>query len=242
MVHSKDRWSGPVSRRGITLTEVVIVVVIVGLLSALAVPKFTTSMGESQLEADSNRLFTDLQWAKTQAPSQSSDINRSGTRMFVVFDTARKSWSIYLDKNGDSTFTANQDSLVKRDSFAGTTRFGFASNFTRPSVSAPLGSGTAPQTGFGQASTVADNCLDGKIYPAPTPAANTWAWSGGGNLAGKITVCGGATGAMSNGVLYLTSTRSKTKAYAIVYNSLTNGAASLGLRRYLWNGTAWSKL
>lgn len=235
------RRPGPnTARQGVTLTEVIIVVVLIGLLSALVVPKLTTSMGESQLDADCNRLFSDLQWAKTQAPSQSSGMNRSGTRVYVLFDTLHRSWTIYRD-NGDSTFNATQDTVVKRDSLAGTSRFGFSSSFTKPAILAPLGTGTAPQTGFGQASTVADDCLDGKIYPAPVPVANTWAFAGTGNVAGKIVVCGGTTGDMSNGTLYITSTRSGAKAYAIVYNSLTSGAASHSLRRYAWNSTAWSR-
>lgn len=228
-------------RRGVTLTEVLIVVVIVGLLSALVAPKFTTSMAESQLEADCNRLASDLQWAKTQAPNQSTGMNRSGIRIYVLFDTLHRSWTIYRD-NGDSTFNASQDSVIKRDSLALTSRFGFGSSFSRPSVSAPLGTGSAPQSGFGQASAVSDNCIDGKIYPAPSPAANTWAYSGGGSIAGKIVVCGGAIGAMSNGALYLTTSRSNNKAYAIVYNSLTSGVSSYSLRRFFWNGSAWSRL
>lgn len=236
------RLGGGGGRRGITLTEILSVVVIIGLLSALAIPKITTSMGESQLEADSNRLFTDLLWAKTQAPSQSSGMTRSGTRIFVVFDTLHRSWSIYRD-NGDSTFNSTQDGPpIKIDSLSSTSRFGFQSTFARPAIAAPLGTGTAPQTGFGQASTVNDDCVDGKIYPAPVPTANTWAYTGTGAVAGKIVVCGGATGDMSNGALYITSKRSTTKAYAIVFNSLTNGAASYSLRRYFWNGSVWSKL
>ncbi|MBK8801030.1 MAG: prepilin-type N-terminal cleavage/methylation domain-containing protein [Fibrobacteres bacterium] len=235
------RRPGPnTARQGVTLTEVIIVVVLIGLMSALVVPKLTTSMSESQLDADCNRLFSDLQWAKTQAPSQSTGMNRSGTRIFVLFDTLHSSWTIYRD-NGDSTFQSSQDTVIRRDSLAGTSRFGFEASFARPAIAAPLGTGAAPQTGFGQASTSLDDCLDGKIYPAPVPAANSWAFIGTGNTAGKIVVCGGATGDMSNGTLFISSRRSETKAYAIVYNSLTSGSASHSLRRFAWNGTVWSR-
>jgi len=223
---------------GVTLMEVIVVVVLIGILSGLVAPKLTTSMGESQLDADCNRLFSDLQWAKTQAPSQSVGMTRSGTRIYVVFDTLHNSWTIYRD-NGDSTFGAAQDTVIKRDSLAGTSRFGFKSGFALPAITAPLGTGTASQTGFGQASPLGDDCVDGKIYPAPVPAANTWAYTGGGDVAGKIVVCGGATGDMSNGTLYITSNRSKNKAHAIVYNSLTSGSSSHALRRYAWDGTSW---
>ncbi|MBK9576384.1 MAG: prepilin-type N-terminal cleavage/methylation domain-containing protein [Fibrobacterota bacterium] len=235
------RRPGPTERRhGLTLTELIVVVVLIGLLSALVVPRLTTSMGESQLDADCNRLFSDLQWAKTQAPSQSTGMNRSGTRIYVLFDTLHRSWTIYRD-NGDSTFDASQDTAIKRDSLAGTSRFGFDASFALPSIAAPLGTGTAPQTGFGQASTALDDCLDGKIYPAPVAAANSWAFAGSGNTGGKIVVCGGATGDMSNGVLFITSKRSGKKAYAIVYNSLSTGTSSHALRRYAWDGTSWSR-
>lgn len=103
-----------------------------------------------------------------------------------------------------------------------------------------MGTGNAPSSGFGASSSGLDDCLDGKIFPASVPAATSWAATG--TRAGKIVMCGGSTGDMSNGSLYLTTRVNSPKAYAIVFNSLTSGQASHMLRRYGWNGSAWSNL
>lgn len=113
------------------MLEVVVVVGLIGLLTLMVAPSIRTAMAESQLEADQNRLYLDLQWAKTLAPSQSKGANRTGTRMFVVFDTTRSLWEIYQD-NGDSTYNAGSDLLLKRDSLSRTSRFGFPSGFSLP--------------------------------------------------------------------------------------------------------------
>lgn len=224
-----------------TLVEILVVLVVLGILSAVAVPQFLRSMAESQLDADCNRLFADLQWARTQATSQSVAMNRSGTRIFMAFDTATGSWIMQKD-DGDSTFEAAADPVLRRDRLSGTSRFGFASGFSPPPIAAPLGTGNAPTSGFGASNGSPDDCLDGQVFPAPVGQPNTWAYSGAGTIAGRITFCGGPAGKMSNGALYITTSRSTSRAYAIVFNSLTSGSASLSLRRYLWDGTAWSKI
>src|ERR1035437_860457 len=132
---------------GFTLIELMVVLAIVGILSALAIPKFLTSMGESQLDADANRLMLDLQWAKSAGPKLSSGPNRAGTLLFVILDATHKSWTIYKD-NGDNTFNAATDAMVKRDSLAGTSRFGFSSDFPTPSaVDLPVGASAAVAPG-----------------------------------------------------------------------------------------------
>jgi prepilin-type N-terminal cleavage/methylation domain-containing protein len=230
-------------QRGISLAELIIVVVIIGILAGVSIPRFWKSMGESQLEADSNRLLLDLQWAKTQVPTQSTASNRSGTRIFVAFDTTQGSWTIYKD-NGDFAFDPSQDTVIKVDALAASSRFGFKSTFAMPAIVPPLGTGTAPQSGFGKATTVADDCMDAQPFPVPAASrlAVGWSYAGGGNIAGRIVICGGSVGEMSNGTVYLTSIRSDKKAYAVVFNSLASAGASYSLRRYFWDGSTWSKL
>lgn len=233
--------SRPACGNGITLTEILVVLVIVGVLAALAAPGFLTSMGENQLDADANRLMLDLQWAKNASPKLSSGPNRTGTRLFVIFDTAHKSWTIYKD-NGDATFDAATDIVLKRDSLSGTSRFGFASGFSPPSAAGlPFdASTTVAAGGFGAVDPGAvEDCQDGAPFPAPTMSVPTWAFAATGG--GKIVVCGGTVGTMSAGALYITSKRSSDKAYAIVFNPFTTGASSYSLRRYAWNSAGWTK-
>lgn len=215
---------------GMTLGEVMVVVVIIGILTGLAVPNFRRSIGESRLDGDCGRLAGQLQWARMLA-------TKTGKRSFVDFDGASRSWSIWLDKDSSLSLDATKDSLVKRDTLGATVRFGFG--FAPPSPLAVMGS-TVPANGFGQISAIAtaEDCVSGQAHPAATGGIATWA---NGANTGRILGCGGPTADLSQGAVYLTTTRSDSKAYAIVYNHVTAGQESYAVRRYRWIGGAWKQ-
>jgi hypothetical protein len=114
-------------------------------------------------------------------------------------------------------------------------------SFTASAPLAAMGPSTSA-TGFGaiSGSSTADDCVDGQAYPYAAGGPATWAWAG---KKGKIVGCGGATADLSQGTVYLSSSRSKTKAYAIVFNHSTSGQESFALRRYKWtSGGTWIQL
>lgn len=213
-------------RKGFTIVEVITVVIVLGLLAALAVPRFFASTGMNQLDADANRLFLDMQWARTAA-------TRCQCRIYVVFDTVgATSWSIYKEKSGDLAFTAGTDSLVRRDSLGKAVRFGFGSNFTAlpataPSAVAGFSSTAVPRPGFG-AGASSDDCVEGSS-------------SGSGSWSGTVVFCGGrAMSDIETGIVYLSTTRSKARAQAVLYNDLST-SGSFQLERWIWSGTSWSR-
>ena len=55
------------SRQGFTLTELSIVIAVIGILAAIAVPSFITWLNNSRLRAASQELQSDLQHAKSEA-------------------------------------------------------------------------------------------------------------------------------------------------------------------------------
>jgi prepilin-type N-terminal cleavage/methylation domain-containing protein len=69
-----------------TLVEVIIVVIIVGILAAIAVPMYT-SAASVQLSAAANMIASDLEYAKSMAIS-------TGQTYKVVFDTTAGKYSL----------------------------------------------------------------------------------------------------------------------------------------------------
>ena len=84
--HHKERPSRQ-WRLGATLVELTIVVAIVGLLAAIAIPKYVDALHKRRVEAAAERLQADLRMART------ASIARSHAET-VVFDPASESYSI----------------------------------------------------------------------------------------------------------------------------------------------------
>lgn len=223
-----DSRTSPRLSLGITLAELLVVLVVVGILVGIAAPSFTKSQGESRLDGDASKLSVDVQLTRLLA-------TKSGQRAFMLLSGSNRNWSIWLDRDADLLLDTTKDSVVKRDALGVSVRFGFG--FAVPSAIAVLGT-TVPSTGFGsvQSGNVED-CVDGSTYPASPLGTSTWAKGGSDGL---IVACGGSTADIGNGALYLTTTRSTNKAYAVVFNHVTSGSESFAVRRYKWmQGGTW---
>jgi prepilin-type N-terminal cleavage/methylation domain-containing protein len=80
-------------RRGFSLVEVLIVVVLVGLMMAIVVPRFRVS-GTTRARAAADQLVRDLEAARSRALA-----SRSITRLAI--NTVTKSYTGYLDSDRD---------------------------------------------------------------------------------------------------------------------------------------------
>lgn len=212
-------------RKGMTMVEIMVVVILLGILSAIAVPKFMATSGLSQLDADANRLLLLLREARSKAVS-------SGVMHFVKVDPTTGAFGLYKDDLDNAPDAG--DVFVKTDTLGTSVRFGFGSNWSAVPSVFPIGatgfsattvptSGLAPGTG---ASAGGTECA---LDPA---SAGTWADN-------AINFCPGVLGDVETGALYLTTSRSTAKAYAMLYNDLgTQGG--LQIRRYVLQGNSWT--
>lgn len=65
---------GTTHPRSFTLAELVVVLAILALLAALAVPRYAQAVGRSRLEAAANRLVADLSLARNRAAQRSRSL------------------------------------------------------------------------------------------------------------------------------------------------------------------------
>lgn len=226
---SNTTQAPPRPDQGFTLVEMLVVIGVVGILVLMAAPSFNRSQSESRLDGVAGRLTSDIQMTRMLA-------TKSGFYSFLLLDGGGNRWSIWLDKDRSNALDTTKDSLVRRDALETTVRFGFG--FTAPSTIPVLGS-SVPASGFGAVSSdLVEDCVSGVVYPANPAGAATWAKN---SVDGLIVGCGGSTADIGNGVLYLTTTRSENKAYALVFNHVTVGSESFSVRRYKWTkGGAWT--
>ncbi len=87
MTHQGQIQSRSCSLRGFSLVELVCVVVIIGILSVIAVPRFSNSIALQRVDAAARRVQVDLALARRQAKI-------STTSQTVAFDTETNSYRL----------------------------------------------------------------------------------------------------------------------------------------------------
>lgn len=207
-----------------TLMEVLVVVVVIGLLSAIVTPRFLASQGMRDLEVSGTTLQQDLEWARLQTVSTQQ-------RHYLVLDSAGRNWKVYRETGGNLTCNVGSDLLVRTQALETSVNFGFGANFSSlpGSLAATNGfaSTTVPRSGFGTGVATTDDCLEG-------------ATTGSGSWSSTITACV-SRGVLDieTGVVYLSSKRTSAMAFGILFND-KGTAPSLQIQRWVWRGS-WAR-
>ena len=100
------------NQRGFTMMEMMIVVVVIGIIAAMAVPSFLNYMPKLRVKSSARDIVSELRLARSKSVSERRPYG-------VAFDVASNSIYTFADTDNPSAQTySTSDSLVKADTLS----------------------------------------------------------------------------------------------------------------------------
>lgn len=133
-----------------TLIELVVVMVLVGILVAIGVPSYRSITNSSRMASESNALLGDMQYARAEAAREGQSvtvcISKNGSSCDSASTTWQEGWIVFSDANSNQSVDAPADTVLRvQRALSGTDTFESSNNdyavtFTREGF-ANLGAG-----------------------------------------------------------------------------------------------------
>jgi type IV fimbrial biogenesis protein FimT len=139
---------------GFTVTELVMVMTIIGILTAIGLPSFKYVTASNRISSEINALLGDMQFARSQAIKQGLTVTVCTSTDGATCNTGgagntwNTGWIVFLDSNGNQQVDAGEQ-IIR-------TQPGFSSNDTLTTSVVAYGATTYNRMGY-----------------APTPTGNT---------------------------------------------------------------------
>lgn len=118
---------------GFTLTEMMITLTVLGILSAAALPSMTNFVRDQRVKAASSDVFASLVYARSEAVKRNQRVvlcaSADGTGCANSSDWAQ-GWVVFVDPDGDGFVGAVADILKKQGAIPSVTVTGTATNAT----------------------------------------------------------------------------------------------------------------
>jgi type IV fimbrial biogenesis protein FimT len=114
---------------GFTMFELIVVISIVGILTAVGTPTFKYVTASNRISGEVNALLGDMQYARSQAIKTGQPVtictSTDGTSCAATtINTWQVGWIIFVDANANHTFdNANDTPLRRQPAFTGNDQF-----------------------------------------------------------------------------------------------------------------------
>jgi Tfp pilus assembly protein FimT len=92
---------------GVTMMELVIVAVVIGLMSALAVPSFLNYSSKMEAKSTARNIVSTLRQARSKAISER-------VKYGVFFDAGNRRYTYFKEKSGNEQYDSGTDSLISQ--------------------------------------------------------------------------------------------------------------------------------
>ncbi len=95
------------TEKGVTMMELMIVAVIVGVMSALAVPSFLNYSSKMEAKSTARNIISTLRQARSKAISER-------VKYGVYFDAGNRRYTFFKEMTGNEQYDAGGDSLISQ--------------------------------------------------------------------------------------------------------------------------------
>jgi prepilin-type N-terminal cleavage/methylation domain-containing protein len=99
------------SKKGFTLIETVVSMLIIGIIAAMAVPNFSDWKEKHEIDGQAQKIYFDLMQARTSAVKTNNDVR-------VAFNLVANTYTIHEDNDGDGVVDAGEkfkNALLEND-------------------------------------------------------------------------------------------------------------------------------
>lgn len=126
------------NNKGVTLLEVMIITVMIGITSTLAIPRFGQVIDKLRLKTEARDIISSLRLARSDAVSQRYQFG-------VHFDLRRNQYVLFKDSDNPSAFTYNMalDSVMATKTLPQSVNFGSSSFSNNVVIFKPDGSASS---------------------------------------------------------------------------------------------------